>query len=555
MFLSLIVSQLVLLVKIVSALEIGSSNNVAVYWGQNSGLSQERLSTYCESDSVDVVLLSFLNNFPNDFNLNFANQCGMTFEDGVLHCSAIGEDIKTCQAAGKTVLLSIGGSVGNYGFTSDAEAVDFASTLWNKFGAGTNDDERPFDDAVVDGFDFDIENNNQVGYVALANELRSLFDQDSSKSYYLSASPQCPYPDQSVGDLLTNANLDFAFIQFYNNYCSLDQSEFNWNTWSDFAKTAPNDNIKLFVGLPGAPASGSGYVDSETVANTIDDIKCDPALGGISLWDASSAFSNVNSDNVNYIEQVASILNSEECSSSSSSSVASSLIVQKSTSTTSSSTTASTTSSTEITASPSALNLVSSLPHYANGSAITTSSDKTNTATVTDVQKTIITVTSCSENRCSMVPVETGVTVVTEGTTSYTTYCPLDNTPSTETVSNVATTVVTITSCQDNKCDVATVTTGLTVVTEFDTVYTTYCPLNTESIVPSTSTGSGSFVPITTTTPGSAEQSNKTVAYSSAYPTSQNHTVAAIETYAEGMGSLVTGSWTLAIAAIIASLL
>lgn len=554
MFLSLIVSQLALLIKIVSALEVGSSNNVAVYWGQNSGGSQERLSTYCESDSVDIVLLSFLNNFPNDFNLNFANQCGMTFEDGVLHCSAIGEDIKSCQAAGKTVLLSLGGGVGNYGFTSETEAVNFASTLWNKFGAGTNDDERPFDDAVIDGFDFDIENNNQVGYVALANELRTLFDQDSSKSYYLSASPQCPYPDQSVGDLLSSANLDFAFIQFYNNYCSLDQSEFNWNTWSDFAKSAPNDNIKLFVGLPGAPGSGSGYVDSEIVANTIDDIKCDEALGGISLWDASSAFANVNADDVNYIEQVANILNSEECSSSISRSSASSLTIQTSSSLTSSDITATETSSNVISGSPSTLSLVSTLPHYENGSDITSSSDGKKTATVTGVQTTIVTVTRCSENSCSMVPVETGVSVVTDGTTSYTTYCPLDNTPSTV-ISDVATTVVTITSCQNNKCDLNTVTTGLTVVTELDTIYTTYCPLTTESVATSSFLGSGSAVPITTISSVSVEQSNKTGAYSSAYPTSQNQTVAAIDTYAEGMGSLVTSSWILAIAAIFASLL
>ena len=537
MFVSLIVSQLILLIKIVSALEVGSSNNVAVYWGQNSEGSQDRLSTYCESDSVDIVLLSFLNNFPNDFNLNFANQCGMTFEDGVLHCSAIGEDIKTCQAAGKKVLLSLGGGIGNYGFTSDAEAVDFASTLWNKFGAGTNDNERPFDDAVVDGFDFDIENNNQVGYVALANELRTLFDQDSSKSYYLSASPQCPYPDQSVGDLLSTANLDFAFIQFYNNYCSLDQSEFNWNTWSDFAKSAPNDNIKLFVGLPGAPASGNGYVDAATVANTIEEIKCDQALGGISLWDASSAFSNVNANGANYVEQVASILSSEECSASSSS-IASSLTMHSSSSSTSNDITASATSSNVITGSPSALSLVSTLPHYSNGS------NEEPTATVTGIQTTVITVTSCSDNHCLKVPIETGITVVTEGSTSYTTYCPLDNIPSTQTVTDVATTVVTITSCQDNKCDLATVTTGVTVVTELDTVYTTYCPLPTESTVQNAITSSA---PVT--------QSNETVTYSSVYPTSQNQTVAAIETYAEGMGSLVAGSWTLAIAAIFASLL
>lgn len=547
MFVSLIVSQLILLIKIVSALDVGSSNNVAVYWGQNSGGSQDRLSTYCESDSVDIVLLSFLNNFPNDFNLNFANQCGMTFEDGVLHCSAIGEDIKTCQAAGKTVLLSLGGGIGNYGFTSDAEAVEFASTLWNKFGAGTNDNERPFDDAIVDGFDFDVENNNQVGYVALANELRNLFNQDSSKSYYLSASPQCPYPDQSVGDLLSNANLDFAFIQFYNNYCSLDQSEFNWNTWSDFANSAPNDNMKLFVGLPGAPASGSGYVDAATVASTIDEIKCDQALGGISLWDASSAFGNVNADDVNYVQQVANILNSEECSSSTSS-VASSLTTQPSSS--SSDVTASTTTSNEISGSPSALSLISSLPHYSNGSITSglTSSNEEIATTVTGIETAIITVTSCSDNHCSKVPVKTGVTVVTEGSTSYTTYCPLETTANTQTVSDVATTVLTITSCQDNKCDLATVTTGLTIVTELDTVYTTYCPLTTETAAQTTAQNT-----ITTSAPVS--QSNKTIAYSSVYPASQIQSIAAIETYAEGMGSLVNGNWILAIAAVFASLL
>ena len=64
-------------------------------------------------------------------------------------------DIKTCQAAGKAVLLSLGGAAGTYGFSSASEAQTFATTLWNIFGEGTSS-TRTFGTAVVDGFDLGI---------------------------------------------------------------------------------------------------------------------------------------------------------------------------------------------------------------------------------------------------------------------------------------------------------------------------------------------------------------------------------------------------------------
>lgn len=292
-----------------AAYDSSSKSNIAVYWGQNSGLTQGRLLEYC-TDDVDIVLLSFMTAFPNNLALNFANQCGSSFSDGLLHCSTIGEDIKTCQKSGTKVLLSLGGASGSYGFSSDSDAEDFAETLWNKFGGGS-DDERPFDDAKVDGFDFDIENNNDVGYAALSTKLREYFAKDSSKEYYISAAPQCPYPDASVGDLLSNADVDFVFIQFYNNYCSLGSS-FNFDTWQDYASnTSPNKNTKLFVGLPGAQSSaGSGYVLASTVEKYISEIYSSPNFAGISLWDASSSFSNVDSSGKNFVEQMKDILTS-----------------------------------------------------------------------------------------------------------------------------------------------------------------------------------------------------------------------------------------------------
>ncbi|CUM63498.1 uncharacterized protein PRCAT00001074001 [Priceomyces carsonii] len=330
----------------VAAFDSSSSQNVAVYWGQNSAGSQEALSTYCDSDSVDIVILSFLYGFP-DLALNFANACTDSFSDGLLHCPTIAEDIKSCQAGGKKILLSLGGATGSYGFTSDSEAKEFATTLWNKFGGGS-DDERPFDDAVVDGFDFDIENLNQVGYAALASALRSSFEKDDSKDYYLSAAPQCPYPDQSVGDLLENASIDFAFIQFYNNYCNLG-TNFNWDTWLDYAtNTSPNKNIKLYLGLPASQsAAGSGYVAASGVQEYVDKIKSDSHFGGISLWDASAAWANTDNGDT-FADQMKSLLDtsSSATSSSSTSSKARSTTLSSSTlSATSRATTSSITSS------------------------------------------------------------------------------------------------------------------------------------------------------------------------------------------------------------------
>lgn len=296
--------------------------NVALYWGQNSFGDQQPLGYYCDSDDFDIVIVSFLNDFP-ELGLNLANQCGDTFSSGLLHCPAVGADIKTCQQKGKTVLLSLGGIYGTYGFNDDQEGEDFATVLWNKFGGGS-DDERPFDDAVVDGFDFDFENQNQVGTVAFATALRALYAEDPSKQYYLSASPQCVYPDASVGDVLANVPLDFAFIQFYNNVCSLDGS-FNWDAWQLFAETAPNPDIQLFVGLPGGPSSAtSGYVDLATVEEQVNDsILSSCNFGGFLLWDASSATNNVNAAGEPFYEQLNDYLDlytGPRCVSSSSSS-------------------------------------------------------------------------------------------------------------------------------------------------------------------------------------------------------------------------------------------
>ncbi|KAK7684142.1 hypothetical protein QCA50_012786 [Cerrena zonata] len=427
-----------LLNSFVAAFDASANNNVAVYWGQNSGGDQTRLSDYCTSDSVDIVLLSFLSGYP-DTTINFSNQCWTET------CPDIGADIKTCQDNGKAVLLSMGGAAGSYGFSSDSEASAYATTLWNTFGAGSDDSvTRPFGDAVVDGFDFDPENHDQTGYVALANGLRSKFAQDSSKSYYLSASPQCVYPDANVGDLLSQVDLDFAFIQFYNNYCGVSGNSFNLDTWVDFAASAPNKNIKLFTGLAGSETSGMGFTDASNVAKQIKDFQCESNFGGAAIWDASAAFANNN-----YQDQIKEILDDASCTTS-----------------TSSSATATSTSSTSTTSAAVATNVasasaVTSAPVVATGHV---GYSNLTINTVTDVHTTLVTITSCADNKCNEKVITTTVCDLSNSSEAtkpaevtnakqVTTEAEQDST-----ITRTENVIITITSCSDNKCSIATST-------------------------------------------------------------------------------------------------
>lgn len=65
-------------------------------------------------------------------------------------CSALASDIQYCQEQGKIVTLSLGGSTGEVGFSSEEDAVNFADKIWDLFLGGTSA-TRPFGEAVLDG--------------------------------------------------------------------------------------------------------------------------------------------------------------------------------------------------------------------------------------------------------------------------------------------------------------------------------------------------------------------------------------------------------------------
>ncbi|KAF5213343.1 hypothetical protein E0198_000862 [Clavispora lusitaniae] len=123
----------------------------------------------------------------------------------------------------------------------------------------------------------------------------------------------------------------------------------------------------------------------------------------------------------------------------------------------------------------------------ASGSATASGSDVT--STVTGVSSTIVTITSCSDHKCTetTAPATWGVTTETKADTTiiYSTWCPV------VTKTELSTTLVTITSCSDNKCHETTApaTWGETTETKKGgetTVYSTWCPVTTTEVASTT---------------------------------------------------------------------
>ena len=136
-----------------------------MYYGQSPATAQTSLKDLCQNENVDIVVLAFLTEFFGDGGfpkLNFGAACGGQTPEmeaagasGLLHCPDLASDISTCQRLGKKVLLSLGGSIAVSAFASDSQASEFATTLWDLFGAGTGVDPglRPFGSVKIDGFD------------------------------------------------------------------------------------------------------------------------------------------------------------------------------------------------------------------------------------------------------------------------------------------------------------------------------------------------------------------------------------------------------------------
>ncbi|KAL4915624.1 glycoside hydrolase superfamily [Aspergillus aurantiobrunneus] len=314
-----IISAVLGLASLASAFDPEAKSNVAIYYGQGS--NQPRLAEFCQETAFDIINIGFINSFLDQDPLtglpgsNFGNQCWADtyVVDGIpsklySQCPNLVEDIPLCQAAGKKVFLSLGGGHDTYWIDTIEASTKFADWLWGAFGPKTDvwestDSPRPFGDAVVDGFDFDIEYNGSWGYANMIKRLRKRFEETSDRAFYISAAPQCPIPDQQLGVAIANSFIDFVWVQFYNsNPCSArdfvegTKNGFNFDDWVKVIKEGANPNAKLYVGLPASESAAQPgfYLTPEEVQPLVKKYmdKYPETFGGVMLWEATESRNN-----------------------------------------------------------------------------------------------------------------------------------------------------------------------------------------------------------------------------------------------------------------------
>ncbi|KAJ7312596.1 glycoside hydrolase family 18 protein [Mycena albidolilacea] len=275
-------SALVLSAVVTFAYDPTRNDNLVVYWGQNSygethGSDtpnwQKTISNYCQVPafytSVAESLTSTL-----EMKAPFSTTCNDNGVSG--SCASLAAGIQACQAKGKLVTLSLGGGgTTTARFATAADAVSFADTIWNDFLGGSSGAHRPFGAAVLDGVDLDIESGTETGYVnrgCIPEVLHA--NLNSIASYYLTAAPQCPYPDAWVGCALNTVPFDAVYVQFYKKITnsglkSYPSSGWNYATWNTWAIGAPNPNVKIFIGAPASTtaANAGEYVSASTLGS------------------------------------------------------------------------------------------------------------------------------------------------------------------------------------------------------------------------------------------------------------------------------------------------
>ncbi|KAK9672541.1 hypothetical protein RND81_12G106900 [Saponaria officinalis] len=254
---------------------------IATYWGQNTG--EGTLATACATGNYQYINIAFLNVFGNGQTpqLNLAGHCSPSIAGS---CSSIGNDIAACQSSGVKVFLSLGGGAGTYSLSSASDAQQVADYLWNNFLSGTSD-SRPFGTAVLDGIDFDIEAGTNANWDVLAKALQG--NSTPQKKVYLSAAPQCPFPDMHLSNAIDTGVFDFVWVQFYNNPMAACQYNGDTtqllNSWTQWSTVNAG---QVFLGIPAAAdAASNGYIPPDVlISQVLPTIKSSPKYGGVMLW-------------------------------------------------------------------------------------------------------------------------------------------------------------------------------------------------------------------------------------------------------------------------------
>ncbi|KAI9345002.1 glycoside hydrolase superfamily, partial [Obelidium mucronatum] len=276
------------------------------YWGQSSGYFtnnkyQNSLLSYCQTGHWDIIHLAFLATFSStspttgfilDLDKNtygvWDSTGGKAVDPAVVKSFLqVGQDIQACQKLGVKIGLSLGGALASIEIKAGSGPA-LGKWLHDTFFGG-NGAVRPFGAGVVlDGLDYDDETSvPPVADIIAINQ----FLKANNPKVFITAAPQCPFPDYNIGGVLAAANngFDFVQVQFYNNgQCNLNNPLFNFDQWVEML------GIPIYVGVPGATqsANGGSYSTPAQVQSALQLITSEvlkPWLFGVMTWDVSSA--------------------------------------------------------------------------------------------------------------------------------------------------------------------------------------------------------------------------------------------------------------------------
>jgi len=146
----------------------------------------------------------------------------------------------------------------------------------------------------------------------------------ADKQYLITGAPQCVVPDANMGQMITHAEFDIIWVQYYNtpecsarnwvtanpNYTTTgveEPSGFSFDAWERFLIGTRSRNAKLYIGLPGA-ADSTYYLTPTEASSLIKAYYCKPNFGGIMIWEATAADNNDVGCGETYYEAVKDIL-------------------------------------------------------------------------------------------------------------------------------------------------------------------------------------------------------------------------------------------------------
>jgi chitinase len=293
-----------------------SAQNVA-YWGQDGHVRD--LINYCKpSSGIDIIILSFLYRFGNGNTIpsgELGVHCRITPNGEGQNCQGMADAINTCKSYGIKVIVSLGGSIGAYSLSSQAEAEAIGQHLWEAYGNTRGSVPRPFGATFVDGWDFDVEawGGNDF-YQFLIGRLRSNFASDPQHRYFITGGPQCPIPEPYMETIIQNSEFDYLWVQHYNNpYCS-NGGNINFDAWVANIAGTRSANAKIVIGVPASPLASTGtasgaqyYMDPHTLASVVSQHKDNHAFGGLMTWSAGWSDTNVN-NGCTYVQEMKRIL-------------------------------------------------------------------------------------------------------------------------------------------------------------------------------------------------------------------------------------------------------